>query len=111
MTTKSQYVHTSDLPDFNPLPGYRAKLIHGEAMTVAHWTIDAGCSMPEHSHPHEQMVNAMEGEFELVLDGNPIRMKAGDVLVIPGGVPHSGVAITDCKLIDVWHPVREDYQV
>ena len=111
MTSQPQLVHSPALPDFNPLPGYRAKLVHGESMTVAHWTIDAGCSMPEHSHPHEQIVNTMEGEFELVLDGKPIHLKPGDVLVIPGGVPHSGQAITDCKLIDIWHPVREDYQV
>ncbi len=38
-------------------------------------------------------------------------MRTGDVFIIPGDVPHSGRSITDCYLIDVWHPTREDYKV
>ena len=33
-----------------------------------------------------------------------------DVLFIPGGVPHSAVAHTPCRLLDVFHPVREEYR-
>lgn len=102
-------IRLADEPDFVPIEGYCAKLIHTESMTVAHWTIDAACELPEHSHPQEQILNMMEGEFELILNGTPIRLQAGDVLVIPGNIPHAGRAITDCKIIDVWHPRREDY--
>jgi len=98
------------LPDFHPFPGYRGKLIHGETMTVVHWQIQAECEIPLHSHPHEQIINMMHGQFELNLDGQAMILNGGDVLVIPGNVPHSGRSITDCQIIDVWHPVREDYQ-
>jgi len=36
-------------------------------------------------------------------------MKAGDIAVIPSNAIHSGQAITDCQLLDVFSPVREDY--
>ena len=104
-------IQLASLPDFNPFPGYVGKLVHGETMTIIHWEIQADCEVPLHSHPHEQIVNVMQGEFVLVLDGEPIHMHAGDVLVIPGDVPHSGRSITDCRIIDVWHPTRDDYQV
>ncbi len=103
-------VQLASLPDFNPFPGYVGKIVHGDTMTVVHWEIKAGHAIAEHSHPHEQIVNMIQGEFELVLDGQPIHLRPGDVLVIPGGVPHSGRAITDCRIIDVWHPTRDDYQ-
>ncbi len=99
------------LPDFSPFAGYRGKLVHAETMTVVHWTIDAGCDVPEHMHPHEQIINLMQGQFELTLDGQKIAMQAGDVLVIPGNVPHSGRSLTACQIIDIWHPRREDYQL
>ncbi len=107
MTTS---VNLARLEDFCPVDGYRAKLIHGDSMTVAHWTIDSGAELPEHAHPHEQIVNMLEGEFEMTMGGQSQTLKSGDVLVIPGGQPHGGRAITDCKIIDVWHPVREDYR-
>ena len=49
-------------------------------------------------------------KFELTLEGETKIMKAGDVAVIAGNVPHSGRAIADCKLLDVFSPVREVYR-
>lgn len=103
-------IKLSDLDDFSPLDGFRAKLVHTENMTIAHWTIDAGAELPTHSHPQEQIVNLLDGEFELTLDGQPHHLIAGDVLVIPENAPHSGRSITACKIIDVWHPCRDDYR-
>lgn len=100
------------IPDIEPrevLPGYRARFIHTERTTHAYWDIDGGVPLPEHAHPHEQIVNMIEGEYELVVDGVVERLVPGDVLVIPPGVPHSGRSITDCRILDVFSPVREDY--
>ncbi len=92
------------------LPGFSVKFIHSEKMTLAYWDIKAGSVLPEHSHPHEQVAaQVMSGEFELTLEGESKVMKAGDVAVIPSNTIHSGKAITDCQLLDVFSPVREDY--
>jgi quercetin dioxygenase-like cupin family protein len=34
----------------------------------------------------------------------------GAVAIIPPHVPHSGRAITDCRVIDVFYPTRDDYR-
>ena len=101
------------LADIEPrevVPGYRARFIHTEHTTHAYWEIDADRPLPEHSHPHEQTVNVLEGTIELVVDGTPHVLAAGDVLYIPGGVPHSAVAHTPCRVLDVFSPVREEYR-
>jgi quercetin dioxygenase-like cupin family protein len=36
-------------------------------------------------------------------------LTAGQVLIIPSNVVHSGQALTPCKVLDVFNPVREDY--
>ena len=92
------------------VPGYRARFIHTEHTTHAYWDIDPDCPLPEHSHPHEQTVNVLEGTIELVVDGTPHVLGPGDVLYIPGGVPHSAVAHTPCRVLDVFSPVREEYR-
>ena len=92
------------------MPGFHARFVHTERTTHAYWEIEPDKPLPAHSHPHEQIVNVLEGVFELTLDGTPHRLEAGDVLVIPPDVPHSGVALTPCKILDVFAPVREDYR-
>ena len=104
------FVNLDGVKEVEPVPGYRARFIHSESMTVAHWTIAADAPMPEHGHKHEQIVNLIEGEFELTVAGKAKIMRPGDVAVIPPDVPHAGRAITDCRILDVFHPVREDYR-
>ncbi len=92
------------------VPGFRVRFVHSDTMTFAYWNIDAGAELPAHSHPHEQVANPLEGEFELTVGGEPRVIGVGDVVVIPGNVLHSGKAVTDCRILDVFHPVREDYR-
>jgi quercetin dioxygenase-like cupin family protein len=99
-----------DLTGREVLLGFRAKFVHSENVTVSYWTVKAGAALPEHAHPHEQITNMLEGTFEMIVDGEPQTLKANMVAVIPSNVSHSGTALTDCKIIDVFYPVREDYR-
>lgn len=102
--------HIDEIAPREVVPGYRARFVHSESMTVAYWDIDAGASMPEHQHPHEQVANVIEGEFELTVGGETRRVGPGAIAVIPSGAVHSGRALTRCRIIDVFHPVRDDYR-
>ena len=91
-------------------PGYRAHLIHTERTTHSYLDIDPEVPLPEHRPPHEQVVNVLAGTLELVVDGTSHTLGAGEVFVIPGGVPHWCVAHTPCRVLDVFSPVREEYR-
>ena len=103
-------VTLQDVDERELMPGFRGRFVHTDSMTFAYWSIEAGAQLPVHDHPHEQVVNVLEGRFELVLDGVCHELEPGMVLPIPGGVPHSGRALTDCRILDVFSPVREDYR-
>jgi quercetin dioxygenase-like cupin family protein len=91
------------------IPGFRAKFVHSANMTFALWDIDAGGTLPEHSHVHEQVVHQLYGELELTIDGVTTILHPGNVAVIPSNVVHSGRALTACHVMDVFYPLREDY--
>lgn len=99
-----------DIPEREVVPGYRARFVHSEHMTLAFWDVDAGAALPEHSHPHEQIANVLEGKFELIVAGESRILEPGQVAVIPSNVPHSGKALTACRLLDAFQPARDDYR-
>jgi quercetin dioxygenase-like cupin family protein len=90
--------------------GYDAKFIHTSGMTFSYRDVNAGASLPAHSHVHEQVSHVLEGSFQLTIEGEPVIFGPGTVVVIPSNKIHSGIAITDCKILDVFNPVREDYR-
>lgn len=92
------------------MPGYHGKLIHTQNMSLAFWEVEAGAKVPEHAHMNEQVMQVLEGKFEFTLDGIAKTYVPGDLVIIPPHVPHSGLALTPCKLMDVFSPTREEYR-
>ena len=72
------------------LPGFHGKFVHSDSMTLAYWEIEGGSELPTHNHIHEQVLNMISGEFEFTMNGEVQVLRAGDVVVIPSDVPHSG---------------------
>jgi quercetin dioxygenase-like cupin family protein len=97
MKSTTPFINLSDLKAKEIVPGFNGKFLHSENMTVAHWDIKAGSSIPPHQH-----INEMIGQEKKILS-------AGMCGVIPGNVPHTAFAHTDCYVIDVFYPVRPEY--
>jgi len=100
----------SDINTKEIAPGFFSKLIHTENNTINFIEVKAGCSVPRHQHIHQQCSFVIEGKFELTVNDVPQTLDTGLFAVIPSNAWHSGAAITDCKLIDIFSPVREDYR-
>lgn len=107
---KTMALNLSTIPSKEIMPGYHGRLVHTEKMSIAFWEVDKGSEVPEHSHPHEQVMHVIEGDFEFTLDGNRRTYHPGDIVVIAPYKTHSGKALTACKLMDVFCPVREEYK-
>ena len=103
-------MNLKDIEEKEIIPGYKAKFIHSENMTQAHWNIEKDAILPEHSHPHEQVTFIKEGEFEITVDGKTTVAKKDDFLIIPPNAKHSGKALTDCRILDTFYPCREEYK-
>ena len=51
--------------------------------------LEPGVTFPIHSHPGEEIIYVLEGEWEYQVEGKgAMTLKAGDVLFIPAGVNH-----------------------
>lgn len=62
-------------------PGREAVVVRGE--------IEPGASAARHTHPGDEISYILEGEAELLVDGEPPRViKAGEAFVVPAGKVH-----------------------
>ncbi|NHJ05405.1 MAG: cupin domain-containing protein [Candidatus Heimdallarchaeota archaeon] len=104
------YVNLDNLTEKEVVKGFKGKFVHSENITIVHWSVDSGSLLPLHKHVHEQIVNLIEGELEFTMNGETKIIKPGTNVIIPSNVEHSGKALTDCYIIDVFYPVREDYK-
>src|SRR3989338_3172239 len=84
--------------------GYKGKFINSQKMTVAYWEIKKDSVLPEHSHPQEQIANIIKGKYLLIIGTNNKVLEPGNVAIIPPNTVHSGRAITNCSIIDVFSP-------
>src|SRR3954462_7397831 len=57
--------------------------------TMSYSVIEPGKTSSHHIHPWEHEVYILEGSGVLVCDGKESPVKAGDGMLIPGGVDHS----------------------
>lgn len=104
-------VNESEIEAAEPEAGAHLKLLAGgERMNVQHFEIEAGATVPEHSHPHEQAGYIESGEAVFLVDGEEIPVEAGDAYSIPGGEPHALENRGDEPIVgvDVFSPPREN---
>jgi quercetin dioxygenase-like cupin family protein len=105
-----EYLNLSEQKVREVVPGYFARFVHTENISLSYFDIKAGAVMPEHSHASEQVSSIIHGEFEINVEGEIYLMKPGSVVKIPSNAIHSGIAKADCYIIDAFYPVREDYK-
>ena len=90
--------------------GIQGFYAHGEKHTMGLVELKKGSIVPLHSHPHEQITFILEGQLDMNIDGKDYSLTPGAYHIIHSNIPHSAVAVADCKLIDTFSPVREDYK-
>jgi len=62
-----------------------------------------------HDHYHSQVSYVESGEFDVNVDNEIKRLKAGDSFYIPPNVSHGAVCKKAGVLLDVFSPAREDF--
>ena len=88
------------------------RLITGERMMLAHVYLKKGCIVPKHSHENEQLTYILEGALRFWLGEDQqetLDVHAGEVLHIPGNLPHKAEALEDTLDVDVFSPPRADW--
>jgi quercetin dioxygenase-like cupin family protein len=76
-----------------PYAGVTRQTIISSDATLTRYTYAPGCVFPVHQHPDAQITVVHSGVIEFDVAGESVVLRAGQVALIPGGVPH-GARVT-----------------
>jgi len=85
------------------------KIIAGEREMLAQIYLKRGALVPMHSHESEQMTYILQGALKVVVGGEEMTVREGEVLHVPPWIPHQAEALEDTFELDVFSPVRQDW--
>ena len=107
----AQVVDFDTAPSHELVPGVRMQPLFGDAVMLNMIELEPGSIVEEHSHEHEQLGLVVDGVLVLLIAGAEHRLPAGHGYQIPGGVSHAAWPEGGrCRVLDIFHPVREDYR-
>lgn len=75
------------------------ELMHNDAGSVTLFSFDAGQGLSEHTAPFDALLQVVDGEMVLNVEGKDFRIGAGESFVIPSGALHSVKAERRFKMI------------
>jgi quercetin dioxygenase-like cupin family protein len=85
------------------------KIVAGEREMLAQIYLKRGALVPLHAHDSEQMTYILQGALRVLVGGEEITVREGEVLHIPSGLPHQAEALEDTLELDVFSPIRKEW--
>jgi quercetin dioxygenase-like cupin family protein len=104
------YTATDATKTTTPEPGMvRQVLAYNPHLMLVRHTFDKDWKGARHSHPHHQMVYVVRGHIRFQAEGKSWEMRAGDSIVVDGGIEHEASAVEPSEVLDVFTPYRQEY--
>jgi quercetin dioxygenase-like cupin family protein len=67
--------------------------------TITLFAFDEGQKLSEHTAPYDAVVQVIDGHGQLTIGGEPVTVAAGEIVIMPGSVPHSVAADERFKML------------
>jgi len=87
------------LADYQAASVVSRTLINKKIGTVTFFAFAAGQGLSEHTAPYDAMVQVLEGEAEITISGQPLRVREGEMIIMPAHEPHALQAVTQFKML------------
>jgi quercetin dioxygenase-like cupin family protein len=70
-----------------------------ETGNVTLFAFDAGQELSEHTAPYDALVQVVDGEAAITVAGQPHRVRAGEMILMPAHQPHALTAVSRFKML------------
>ncbi len=74
-------------------------ILDKEAGTITLFAFDKGQKLSEHQAPYDAVVQVLEGKGIFTIGGKPNEVNAGQIIIMPAGIPHAVDANEKFKML------------
>ena len=96
---ETQVARLAELVDYQHGSVVSREIIDKKTGTVTLFAFDQGQGLSEHTAPFDALVYVFDGEAEIVISGKSLRVKEGEMVIMPANQPHALKAIKKFKMI------------
>ena len=92
-------VRLADLVDYQVNAVVSREIINKNTGTVTLFAFDKGQGLSEHTAPFDALVYILDGEADISISGKTLRLKEGEMVIMPANQPHALKAVIRFKMI------------
>jgi quercetin dioxygenase-like cupin family protein len=96
---KAKPFNVENLIDYQENAVVSREIIRKETGTVTIFAFDKGEGLSEHTAPFDAMVQVVDGTAEIIISGNKNIVEKGELIIMPGNVPHALNAVERFKMV------------
>jgi len=96
---KPQVFQFADLIDYQEGSVVSRQLVKKAAGNITLFAFDTGEGLSEHTAPYDALVQVLEGEATITIDGEPYALTGGQSILMPAGRPHALRADVRFKMV------------
>src|SRR4030042_4687639 len=94
-----QVARLAELADYQDGSIVSREIISKKTGTVTLFAFDQGQGLSEHTAPFDALVYVFDGEAEIAISGKSLRVKQGEMVIMPANQPHALNAIKKFKMM------------
>ena len=88
-TLAGQVASAAGLVDYQTGSIVSRTIVDKSAGTVTLFAFDKGQALSEHTAPYDALVHVIDGEAEVTISGKPLRVRPGEMVLMPAHEPHA----------------------
>jgi quercetin dioxygenase-like cupin family protein len=73
--------------------------VRNEVGNVTLFSFDEGQSLSEHTASFDEVIQVLEGEANVIINGKDNILTAGEAIIMPADIPHALKAVKRLKMI------------
>ncbi len=98
----------TELTDYQQGSVVSRTLLQNESGTLTVFSFDEGQALSEHTVPFNAFIQVLDGQAEITIGDKPCIVSSGEIVLMPGGVPHKVKAVKRFKKLLTMFKAKAD---